>query len=217
MKKFKHEWNGPTAIGFDEDEQNEIIEIRRKLRKALSRRRSRLENIQSLQQKQNYIENRFNQNLMTLDLHSAALKYDKRKLHGINIGIAEYLVDSSFQIKEFESESRGLITKNKEKLKQLEEKKKADFQNDMKPLEKELQQKRQKAEELEAEARSLDEKARQKQRQMEQYKEYQEWVSLSNEYNRLCDEAIALERSLPKEKSISKPMQRKNLHTRFFD
>lgn len=204
MNEHLHlKWDGPTAFGFDERERMEFAKIHRQVRNTLSRRKKN-NSLRSLQQQQISIENMLNNALMTLDLHSAALRYDKRNLHNVNIGIAEYIVDSSSQVEQYEMESKEAIEEHMTKIKNAEEEKKQKFNNELEPLEKKLKEKNEKAKKLEEKAKEYKTQAEQKQQRIQRFEEYKEWTELNNEYNRLCDEAVKLERAIQRQKSQNK-------------
>lgn len=196
-------WSGPTGVGFDESERAELARIRREIRAALSHRQSG--SARTRRQRQLALQNMLNSALITLDLHSAALRYDKRRLHTANIGIAEFLVGSSAQVAEYERESRAAISEHADAVAAEEEAKKREMRAELAPLEAELRARQERAAALEAEAAACSAATAEQQQRVQRYEEYREWMRLNGEYCRLCDEAVELERALQRRKNWGKP------------
>ncbi|KAK8882204.1 hypothetical protein M9Y10_044845 [Tritrichomonas musculus] len=177
-------WHGPKAHDFDEETYTRLCNLRKQVKSTISRQKRKDYSKAYLIRKKNFLESLANQMLLTLDIYTAALKVDNRKLTTKNFGISASISELTLRKKYNKAKFQSAIANNSQEYENEVKKKSEEFQETIKQL-------RAKADAKKKEVEDLGKNAR----------KYREWAKLNENFYNLQKKRVNLENSIRRMRS----------------
>ena len=168
-----------------------------------------------MERRQRHLEAMMNEQLLRLDLHNSAIKYDRRRLQTVNMGLAEFINVSIKSAETNAKESDKKIAEKRTELAQKEQTRRSEIKELLDGLTSELEEKRAEAEHLEKLSKLLEEQNKKLKQQQEDYSRYEDWIALNKEQDELIQQKNSLMQELMETGPAPWDSQQTSRHTNF--
>lgn len=190
------EWKGSSIHGFDKESSDRIACLRKDTQSALSRKKRKHYSKIKLISLKDHLEYVANQQLLQLDLYSAALKHDARSLSIKNIGIAASIDDATSKKTENYANFQANVNQQTEDLKKIRQEKEQELKKEVNDLTQKLNNQNKNLESIKRTHDNLQIRAENHSKLLNNYNKYKEWIQLNNTLSDLRSERQRLENTV---------------------
>lgn len=173
-------WKGSIIHDFDKESITRLSSIKQETHLALSRSKRKGYTKTKLINLKDHLEFLANQQLLQLDLYTAALKHDARVLSTKNVGIAASIDNAISQMSKNQEHFQTVVKQQQEEFENEEKKKSEELQKEYEKVKEEAEEQSKKAKSLEKTANDLKAKAEKHSILIRNFNRYNEWIRLNN-------------------------------------